>query len=318
MRDKISIKRVLLLILKMAVSLVFICFVVRRIDLSLLKGYLKGADISYLALAVITLVAGGFAGAASWLPVLKSNGYNSAYRSVCAMHWCGMFFNSFLPSNIGGDFYKGYLLVKGSGGGATKAAVTILLDRMINFSVLVLIGVLSFCISFGWAKTAVCAVAGFICVVLLIRFLALKSGDTSGNRVVEFVFLLIRFFRDYRNCAIAFAAALLSQGLKISCHVFLIKAMGLDLELSSVWYIIPLFGVISALPVSLGGIGIREYAAIGIAGPLAVAQEELVALSLVSHLLFIGVNCLGFIPFVVMRNAVKPPACAMHAGRQSK
>jgi uncharacterized membrane protein YbhN (UPF0104 family) len=78
--------------------------------------------------------------------------------------------------------------------------------------------------------------------------------------------------------------------------------MELNLDLSCVWYIIPLFGVISVLPISLGGIGIREYVAIAIAAPLTLQQEELVVLSLVSHVLFISVNCLGLIPFVMMRN----------------
>jgi len=219
------------------------------------------------------------------------------------MYWCGMFFNSFHPSNVGGHFYKGYLLGN-NGGGVSKAAVSILLDRIINFAVLVLIGVLAFCVLQGLMVMAVVTLALFSLAVIVLRTLALKSALRGGSKFVDFIISLMVFFRDGRNCAFTIAAAVFSQGLKVGCHVFLIRAMGLDLDVSCVWYIIPLFGFISVLPVSLGGIGIREYVAIAIASPLALPQEELVALSLVSHLLFVCVNCLGFIPFVIMRSRV--------------
>ncbi|MDA3924572.1 MAG: lysylphosphatidylglycerol synthase transmembrane domain-containing protein [Kiritimatiellae bacterium] len=300
--SKGTYRRRMLLVFKLAVSLFFIWFVLSRIDLSLLKECLKGGDYLEFFFAIITLVAGGFFGVASWRSVLKSKGQDLPFLRVAAMHWCGMFFNSFFPSNIGGDFYKGYLLVKGNGKGTSLAVVSILLDRLINFALLVLIGVISFCFAKGLMITASLAFVAFILFVLLLRVLSLRKYEAGNNRVLLFVFSLIRFFRDGRNCAAAFLAALFSQGFKIGCHVFLIRAMGLDLDTNCVWYIVPLFGVISALPVSLGGIGVREYAAIWVAAPLAMAQEDLVALSLVSHLLFVCVNCLGFVPFLIMRN----------------
>jgi len=290
-----------LLVFKLAVSLCFAGYVLRKIDLALLRAHISGADPLQLAWAAVTLIAGGCAGAAVWLPVLKSKRYAVDYRGAAAMYWSGMFFNSFLPSTIGGDFCKGYQLVKGCGGGAGLAAVTILLDRLISFSVLIMIGILAFCISFGYYLAAALAAAGFLLTVRLVHGLARKERVSEATRLAGFLLALALFFRDYRRCAAAFAAALLAQGLKISCHIFLIRALGLDLAVSSVWYVIPVFGVVSVLPISFGGIGIRETAALAIAGPLAIVAEELVALSLASHLLYVTVNCLGLIPFVLMR-----------------
>jgi len=301
MLNKKYITKTLLLLFKVAVSLFFIWFVFSKIDLNLLKGYLKGTDYRYLVLAFVTLVAGGFAGAASWWTVLRSGGFCLTYRKVCVMHWCGMFFNSFLPSNIGGDLYKGVLLIKGSQSGTAKAAASILLDRIINFSVLVLIGLLSFCFAFGHFEYALLTAAAAASSFYLVRLFALKHKAGGRNRIIEFVLSMLHFSHDHRNCALAFFAALFSQGLKVGCHIFLILALDLDMSLNTVWYVIPLFGIISALPISLGGIGIRELVAIWLVGPTGVAQEELVALSLVSHLLFISVNCMGFIPFMMLR-----------------
>lgn len=302
---KIDARKIAPTLLKIVISVFFIWFVLHRIDLSVLKGYLTGADPVNIVLAFCTLVAGGFAGAASWFTVLRSNGYSLSYPKVCTVHWCGMFFNSFLPSNVGGDLYKGYLLVKNSKEGAARAASTILLDRIINFSVLALTGIFAFCFAFGFFKSAAATAVTVLICFGIVRLLASKCDAISGNRIVEFLLSLIRFSKDHKNCVLALAGAVVSQGCKIGCHIFLIRALGLDLDTGSVWYIIPLFGFISALPVSLGGIGLREGVAIWVAEPLSMAQEELVALSLVSQLLFVSVNCLGFIPFMMLRHRLR-------------
>lgn len=296
----------MLLIFKLTVSLIFLWFVLRKVNLADIMGHLRGADRVQLLYAAATLIAGGFAGAVSWLAVLRSNGYTLSYRRVAAIHWCGMFFNNFLPSNIGGDFFKGYLLVKGSGGGVERAAVTIVLDRLINLSVLVLIGILSFCLFFAHYLWAAAAVALSLGALLLLRTLAHTQVGVGGGRVVRFIRSILSFFKNGRGCTAAFIAAMLSQGLKIGCHLFLIRALGLDLALHSIWYVIPIFGVISALPISIGGIGLREYAALGVAGALALRPEELVALSLSSHLLCAAVNALGLVPFIWMRHQDAP------------
>ncbi|MFA7173565.1 MAG: lysylphosphatidylglycerol synthase transmembrane domain-containing protein, partial [Kiritimatiellia bacterium] len=162
----------MLLTIKLAVSLLFVWFVLRKINLVEVMEHLRGADTMQLFYAVATLTAGGFAGAAAWFAVLKSSHYTLSYQRVAVMYWCGMFFNSFLPSNIGGDFYKGYLLVKGSGGGLTKAAITMLLDRLINLSVLVVIGILSLCLTFSYYLLTAVVAAMYLGALLLLIFMA--------------------------------------------------------------------------------------------------------------------------------------------------
>lgn len=288
----------MLLAVKLAVSLLFIWFVLRKVNFTGVLEHLWGADPMQLLWAVATLTAGGFAGAAAWFAVLKSNHYALSYQRVATIYWCGMLFNSFLPSNIGGDLYKGYLLVKGSGGGAGRAAITMLLDRLINLSVLVLIGIMSLCLTLSYYRLTALVAALYLGALVWVIVMARKQQDVGEGRVARVVGPLLMFLKDGPCCAATFTAALLSQGLKIGCHIFLIRSLGLDLAINSVWYIIPLFGVISALPISFGGIGLREYAALWVAGALALLPEELVALSLASHLLYLAVNALGLLPFI--------------------
>ena len=299
-KDK-YLKKTALFLLKLAVSAVFVWFVFSRLDLSLLKSSLMEIRWLPAAIAFAVLACGGFAGAASWYNVIRANGLEAGYGRVAAMHWCGMFLNSFLPSNIGGDIYKGWMLVRERRSGVSPVAVSIIVDRVLNFSLLIMTGVVALAYSLAGIGPAAALVAGAALVFAALDMLARgwKEREGSGG-FVRFIQALFCLFRSPRRCAAALVFAALSQGCKIGCHVFVIAALGVEIDASSVWYIIPLFGVVSALPVSFGGLGIRESVAMVISAPAGIVTEELVVLSLASHLLFILVNCLGFVPFLFL------------------
>jgi hypothetical protein len=81
--------------------------------------------------------------------------------------------------------------------------------------------------------------------------------------------------------------------LKTANNVFLIAALGLKIPVLCMWVVIPLFGLVSALPVSIGGLGVREMVAHGISGPMHLNNTHLVTLSLTGHLMVVLVNMLG-------------------------
>ena len=295
-------KKPLLFALKLTVSTAFIWFIFSRIDVSVLEESLKGARISHLAIAFIVLACGAFAGSASWYNIIRANGVDISYLRVVAMHWCGMFFNSFLPSNIGGDFYKGWMLAKDQSIGVSTVAISIIVDRVLNFSLLILIGLVAFAFLFGKSAVAACVIVFAFFAFATLNFAAYHWKVKEGNgRLIRFLQELLALFRTPRRCAVALCVAFLSQGCKIGCHVFIISALGLNIDYSCIWYIIPLFGIVSALPISLGGLGLRESVAMLVASAAGTGAEELVLFSLMSHALFIAVNAVGIIPLLFYR-----------------
>ena len=93
-------------------------------------------------------------------------------------------------------------------------------------------------------------------------------------------------------------AALASQLLKIWHNVFVLRALGIDLPALCVWYVVPIFGLVSALPVSIGGLGLRETVAGRIAASLGSDSSHLVLFSLAGYVMVVLVNMLGAIPFL--------------------
>ena len=301
-----ALRKTLLLVFKLTVSSVLIWYVFNHIDFATIKKILEEARISHLMIAFCVLACGAFAGSASWYNIIRANGLDIKYLRVVAMHWCGMFFNSFLPSNIGGDLYKGWMLVKDQGTGVSTVAISIIVDRILNFSILILIGLVSLALALGKTAIAALIISFTVFTFAILNFIAnnvnLSEGKGKFKRLLQ---ELLALFRTPRRCAIALCAASISQGCKIGCHVFVISALKLSIDFSCVWYVIPLFGVVSALPISLGGLGVRESVAMMISGTmLNVADTDLVILSLMSHALFVAVNALGVFPLLFYRKNI--------------
>ena len=291
--------------LKLVVTLGLLAVAFRMIRFDTLMASLRHADYGLLALSALIILCGGFAGAASWYCVLRTRFPALGFRAVAACHWSGMFFNSFLPSNVGGDVVKGYIVARDQG--QTGFVVTsLLLDRIMNLGMLLCIGGFTLLLQLGHPMGA----AGFLVLLVLLLLAVLFSARWLRGKVQRWprhglqgraADLLDPVFELVATPQLLFPmllAALASQFLKTWHNVFVILALGLKIPTFCVWYVIPLFGIVSALPVSVGGLGLREMVAQWLSGPMQVDNTHLVTLSLAGHLMVVLVNMLGVIPFM--------------------
>jgi len=293
---------------KLAVTLTLLALAFRMIRFDTLLESLRHADYGLLAVAAAIIILGGFAGAGSWYCILRTRLPSLPYRAVAACHWSGMFFNSFLPSNVGGDVVKGYIVARDQG--QTGFVVTsLLLDRVINLGLLLCMGVFTLLLQLGdrlWAAGFLVLLAGLLLGVLAsARWLQgkVRRWPQAGLRgkVAALLDPVFELAATPRLLFPTLLAAFASQFLKTLHNVFVILALGLKIPTFCVWYVIPLFGMVSALPVSIGGLGLREMVAQGISGPMHLDNTHLVTLSLAGHLMVVLVNMLGALPFLLRK-----------------
>ena len=299
---------------KIAVTTVFLAVVSRLIDLDVLTDRLRHAALGPLFTAGLIFALSGFAGAASWFCVLRTRLPEITYRETAACHWSGMFFNSFLPTNVGGDVVKGYRVARGHGQ-IGFVVTSLLVDRTVNLGLLVCIGVFALLLKLGQALGAVAFLVALGALFLLLSLGArrltewIRSWPLSGvrGRLAPLLEPVAELMAARRRFALMLAAAGASQFLKTWQNVFLIQALNLDIPSACVWYVIPLFGIVSALPISIGGLGVREAVAHHLSAPLGMDNTHLVAFSLASQFIVTVVNMFGALPFLFSkRNASKP------------
>jgi len=284
---------------------VLLAVALATIDLAALAGLFRNARPLPFLQALLLLALGGCAGALSWHAALRTVLPDLPFRRTFALHWTGMFFNTFLPSNLGGDVVKGLLATRDGHAGQSVTA-GILVDRLANMGLLVLIGVVSYLLHLGHPLPAGALLAGALLLPLLLPAAArgiLRAARPAATPVGRLCRELLRSTTSVRACGLLFGAASVSQLCKIGMHVLLIRALGIDLPESAVWFVVPLFGLVSALPISVGGLGVRECFAQQIAAPLGFGLLPLTTLSLAGHLAVVIVNLFGLIPYLLNRHA---------------
>jgi len=207
-----------------------------------------------------------------WWLLLKGHGFQAAFSRIFFVTYAGTFFNNFLPGSVGGDLTKAILA---SSGEERKAAVagTVILDRIIGLSVMIVLGATSLTpqAGFYWSqfgdRRIVYLVYGLFGALLLGYAVYFSPPFRTLLGVLPFkkvVSELDEVFRSAREkkMLVAKAAGLsvLAQGMGILCIYGLARAMGIPgLDLVKFFIFEPVIFIVTALPISMGGWGVQEY-----------------------------------------------------------
>jgi glycosyltransferase 2 family protein len=184
------------------------------------------------------------------------------------LYWLGMFYNLFLPGSISGDAYKVILLSKRFGAAYKKTTSAVLLDRL---SGLLGLGLL---------------LSAYGLVVLKNDFYAIALIAGAVLAVVMFYYALRQWFRDFLP---GFAPTLLwgiaVQACQIVCLYLIMAALGIPAHITEYVFLFLISSVVAVLPLTIGGLGIREIVFLEGARYFALEQETPVIISLLFYLI---------------------------------
>lgn len=233
-----------------------------------------------------------------WTIFLRITGVPVRWREAAAVFWAGLFGNLFLPGGAGGDLVRIGLLA-GSGRDGGRVAVSVLLDRLcgsvsmiaVGGGVILTGGVASHPHLDGLMRGIVIYLSvlglGIVAsVVLSSRQVVSRLPESWPGRA-----RLVELTGAYFECAVQWPRTLLATA--VSCVMLLAyflvfyfasAACGLGLPVRDFLGIMPAIDIVSALPVSLGGLGVREAAFTHVLGGLGVPGAAAVAVSLTGYI----------------------------------
>jgi len=321
-------KPVLLLLAKLALSVGLMVFLFRRIPAASIAAALQQADRSGLAAAAVLLLVSHVLGSYQWARLLEVAEIRIPFWKTWAYYHVGLFFNNFLPANIGGDIARVMDASRhgsddaraaapaGSGSGGRVAAFsTVLMDRLVGTLALVglaLVTTLPAVDRFHLSLIYLVLASFFALSVLVLwavfhpallpmveRLLGrvglsgLKPGleDLAGR--------LGRFRGQRRLLLVLFLVATVTQVSRIGVHVLVSRALGLHIALPYFFLFVPLLAVIVSLPISLNGIGVREGAGVVLFGLVGVSRAQAFSLQFTTYLVAVAVSLVGGVVFLV-------------------
>ncbi|RLS48690.1 MAG: UPF0104 family protein [Planctomycetota bacterium] len=200
----------------------------------------------------------------------------------------GMFCNLVLPTSVGGDVVRTWYLAQQADGpldGRTRrAATSVLLDRGTGLMVLIaLAGVASILCPVALTPQ----VTWFLYAVLACTALGLAIGLTSsgfiGRKVPKLAPLISQAWDFARKPGLVASSLALSVLVQVASVVqvgLIGKGLGLDVPWAVYGCVVPLVTLLTLLPLSVSGMGLREAGYAALLAGFGVTAPQAVALSL--------------------------------------
>ena len=288
-------------VVKIAVSVLFLTYIIKKMDLdnpeklNNFKNILLGINPGHLIAGFIVMVVIVFLGAYRWRLFLLPQGIDINLGKAFEYTLIGFFFNNFFPSTVGGDIAKGVIVGRSSKKGI-GTAVSIIMDRLIGMLAMGAMAIFALLISFNLpldTRIRIMVIV-FVFMVLVFQYLIFHknfarkvAGILNKCRlriIAEKIISVSDAFYTYRTKSKVMKKTFTISFIMWTGNILasFILARGLGIELSFMYFIIiiPLIMAIMSIPVSFGGLGLRELAYVSLFGMAGVAGERALAISL--------------------------------------
>lgn len=276
------------LLLKGAVSAILIWLLLRHTDTEAVVEQLLDVGWRAFVLATLLLAALSFPATLRWQAVLRALGRRLDFAHGWRMVMIGLFFNQVLPSSVGGDAVRIWQ-VRRDGIDLRTAINGVVIDRLMALGILFLIMALSLPALFeiipdSTARVAVAFLAiGGLVGYGLFAFLDRLPQVVFRWRATRAIGSLSADFRTAisspRFGSAALALSLLIQ-LVVAVSVFALAAsLEFGIGLVECVILMPPVILVTAIPVSIAGWGVREGAMVVAFGFVGLSPHDALALS---------------------------------------
>jgi uncharacterized membrane protein YbhN (UPF0104 family) len=271
-----SPRRSLLLVAKIGVSMGLLWILFSRIDVGRLWAGARQASPIWLLVALGVYGLNVMASVWRWHRLLEAQDVEVRSSFLYGSLLVSLFFNNFLPSNIGGDVIR----IRDTARPArskTLATAVVLMDRMLGLMGLVLVAAFSATVTgtnhrAGMQMWPVWLWAGFLAGAAasapallapsgfgrLLQPLTVLHPEWVGNRIDTITSVLARFRNRPLALASCFGGAVFVQTSMVVFFFVVAYALNLHLTFWDLAVIVPLSFIVQMLPISVNGFGVRE------------------------------------------------------------
>jgi len=276
-------RRILLSTVKILISAALLYLTLRKVNLAELASRINNvASLGWIVMAIAVTFLQIYVGVLRWREISAECGAPLGTAQAMRFNMIGAFFNQTLPSSIGGDAVRLWLVARG-GAGWRAATYSIFVDRAIGLIALAIIIVASL----PWSYSLIHDPAGRS-ALLFVDFAALAGGlgflvlgrlpwtwlkrwwGTHHLHACSVIANRVIFSREH-GPAIA-VLSILVHVLAVVIAWCVVQSIAAPVGFGEIFQLVPPVMLITMLPISIAGWGVREATmglAFGYAGLLA-------------------------------------------------
>jgi uncharacterized protein (TIRG00374 family) len=307
-----SRRRSVIVWLRFIVSAVLLAILVSKIHLShLLPDDIRLSTLVYLAAGITAAGLGIVLSAWRWQRVLAVFDVQARLRTLTSHYFAGPFLGNVLPSTIGGDVLR---VSRGTTttGSASVSFASVVLERLTGFVALPLLAFVGFVlrpsllrVEHAWLAIAISV--GTLVLLGVILFVAghpkLAGRFAEHENWMRFIGAVHvgvdRLRRRARSTFDVLGAAVVYQVSTVAMVFFAVHTLDVSIPAAAVIAFAPAVAMAQTIPLSIGGLGVREGMLVLLLHPLGVPRGRAVAVGLLWYAMMLVVSLLGAPAFAV-------------------
>lgn len=317
-------KRKWLTLIRIVVSVGIIAFflIFQKETLQTFLESIREANLILFALAIVGYIPIMVLSLFRWNALLKVQGVHLSSSKILRLFLIGTFFNNFTLGVTGGDVVKAYYVSQEAKDRKAEVILTVFLDRVIGMVALFFIALIAlfFTQDNPELQSLRTLIFGLFLGTLLFCILLFNKSLLKKIPYLESTLQKLPFYHGLRQIYNAFhlyhrhkRVLLLTFMLSIvlqTCMMFLIYILGFALDIQNtqlVHYFLffPIIATLSALPISLGGLGVGEAGFVYFFGMVGVSAGKAFALGLCTRFVWIFWGLIGGIIYMLPMSAIK-------------
>ncbi len=291
-------------LLRAGAGVAIIAFLIRHFDARPALRVLAHEHLSFFIATFVLYVAGQVMSAYRWQLLAGILGLRTRFRELLAYYFVGMFTNLFVPGLVGGDAARAFYLGRHHHRMPEAIACTVA-DRGYGLAALFWLAAASAIVfNDGVFPPSVIRPTVAVGVVVLAGYLASPIIGRLTHFGPRFMRRAVGLVAPYlHNPSWGLPAIGLSVILQVSlavCQYLLALGLGLKMPLALFMLVVPIANVLTSLPITLNGLGVRETTYLMLFGMAGVSRADAIALGLLWFLATMLGGLLGAIPFATL------------------
>jgi len=269
-------KRIILPILQAAITIFLLWWIFRKPETRAdMANALQNAHFWWLLPGIISIGCAALLQTERWRQLLQVQGISFGWLRTFRVFLIGMFFNLFLLGATGGDVVKIFYAMREAASKKSAALLSVLVDRIMGLLALVAVTAVLVALRFDALMTkpalmgALATIMGLMVGVVIAGFIVdrfhlahkLPKWLPLHATIIEFASAFSVYARSPKVMLSTFCLSIPAHLLNFLAFYFAARAFDQFTWSSGVldvFSVLPIINTITALPLSLSGIGLRE------------------------------------------------------------
>ncbi|MDD4188401.1 MAG: lysylphosphatidylglycerol synthase transmembrane domain-containing protein [Bacilli bacterium] len=311
-------KKIIIILTKTVTAVCLLVYLFSLIQWAIFLDAINSANIFYILISAFMAYVGIYISILKWSVFLKNYGIVISKLKLYSVYLMSSFFNNFLPTTVGGDFYRIISLNKKIPGKKKEIISSIILERGFGFLSLFLINFLltpfyyKFLLNKSFLLIQALILIGFTLIIILIfkynLLIRLK------NRLIKKEFAILNKFhnlilsisniKNKKTLVYGFLNSIVFCLIIAAARYILFLTFNIQVDFFYILLVSSITQIIGILPISLNSIGVTEGLSVFLFSLVGVPVEISLVVALVGRVSLIVTSSLGGL-FYFFDNKIK-------------